>query len=23
LHQPRQALIMFRHFLQNKPMPTQ
>uniref|UniRef100_A0A804R0H7 Uncharacterized protein n=1 Tax=Zea mays TaxID=4577 RepID=A0A804R0H7_MAIZE len=22
LHRPRQALIMFRHFLQNKPMPT-
>ncbi|ONM36650.1 Serine carboxypeptidase-like 27 [Zea mays] len=23
LHRPRQALIMFRHFLQNKPMPAQ
>jgi serine carboxypeptidase-like clade II len=23
LHRPRQALIMFRHFLQDKPMPTQ
>lgn len=22
LHRPRQALIMFRHFLQNKPTPT-